>query len=871
MILKTNIRNMCISILILFIFNSSVPAAEWIDWNNNGSMDPYENPALSVETRVKDLLQRMTLEEKVSQMGDSSPAIQRLGIDRYKWWNECLHGVCANNQYTTVFPQAIGLASTWNPELIQEVASSISDEARALANLEQNHKYLTFWSPVVNMGRDPRWGRTQEGYGEDPCLVSRIGVAFVKGLQGNHSKYLKVISTPKHFAVNNEEQRRHTGSADVDEQILREYYLPAFKNCVIKGKAQSIMSAYNAVNGIPCSCNNKLLNEILRGEWGFDGYVVSDCGAIKDIYENHFYVETPEEAAALSVKGGTDINCLHTYQNHLVNAVAEGLLSEEHIDTAVSRLLAARFRLGMFDPQELVPYTQISSKTIDSKKHRELALQTARESIVLLKNENNFLPLNKNTKSVAVIGPNANICQFGDYSGKPSRAITPLEGIRNIVPEETKVNYAPGCILQGTKLPTIPAEYLVPQDEKYGQHGLKAEYFNNKDLSGKPVITRIDRQIDFDWAGGAPDGVINKNNYSFRWTGKLIAPASKTYKLSITTDDGVRFYLDGELLVDQWHMRGPTTDVVSKTLIAGQAYDIRIEYYENSGGASAHLGWEPLVNNPLIEAINICKKSDAVILMVGTDLSIESEGNDREYLGLPKDQKMLIKKIYEVNSNTVVVLINGSPLSINWTKENIPAIIEAWFPGEEGGNAIADVIFGNYNPGGKLPMTFYTSVDQLPPLDDYDITKGRTYMYLKEKPLFPFGYGLSYTKFKYTNLELNQRYLKTTEHVSISLYLENVGEYHGDEVVQLYVSDYKPSAAVPIKRLVDFKRINNLKPGEKKKITFTLPVEELSFYDVDKNKFVVKPGKFKLMVGSSSDDIRLKDSFEVMNKCPQTN
>jgi len=870
MILKTNIRNMCISILILFIFNSSVSATDWIDWNNNGSMDPYENPALSFETRVRDLLQRMTLEEKVSQMGDSSPAIQRLGIDRYKWWNECLHGVCGKAHKTTVFPQAIGLASTWNPDLIYEVAESISDEARALANIEESQQFLTFWSPVVNIGRDPRWGRTQEGYGEDPYLVSQLGVAFVRGLQGNHPKYLKVISTPKHFAVNNEEQRRHSGSADVDEQILREYYLPAFKSCVIKGKAQSIMSAYNAVNGIPCSCNNKLLNEILRKEWGFDGYVVSDCGAISDIYQEHYFVETAEEAAALSVIAGTDLNCLHTYQKFLVNAVEEGLITEEYIDIAVGRLFTARFRLGMFDPSEMVPYSQISSDVIDSKKHRELALQTAQESIVLLKNENNLLPLNKKIKSIAVIGPNANICQFGNYSGTPSKAISPLEGIKNIVSAETKVYYASGCILQGTKLPTIPAEYLVPQDEKYGQHGLKGEYFNNKNLLGKPMITRIDRQIDFDWAGGAPDDVINKDNFSVRWTGKLIAPASKIYKLSITTDDGVRLYLDGEFLVNQWHMRGPTTNVVSKKLKAGHPYDIRIEYYEETGGASAHLGWEPLLNDPLTEAINICKKSDAVILVVGTDLSIESEGNDREYLDLPKDQNILIKKIHKVNSNTVVVLVNGSPLSINWAKENIPAIIEAWFPGEEGGNAIADVIFGNYNPGGKLPMTFYTSVNQLPPFDDYDITKGRTYMYLKEKPLFPFGHGLSYTKFKYSNLELNQRNLKTTEQINISLYVENVGDYQGDEVVQLYAGDFKASVARPIRKLVGFKRIN-LKPGEKKKITFTLHVEELSFYDVDKKKFVVKPGKFKFEVGSSSDDIRLKDSFEVMNKCPQTN
>ena len=868
---KIRMKKLCVGLLIVIVLGCSPMAEEWIDWNKNGSMDPYENPDLSVEERDKDLIHRMTLEEKVSQMGDSAPAIERLGISKYKWWNECLHGVCGKAHKTTVFPQAIGLASTWNPDLIYEVAESISDEARALANIEENQQFLTFWSPVVNIGRDPRWGRTQEGYGEDPYLVSRLGVAFVRGLQGNHPKYLKVISTPKHFAVNNEEGRRHSGSAEVDERILREYYLPAFKACIVEGKAHSVMGAYNAINGIPCCCNKKLLTHILRDEWGFDGYVVSDCGAISDIYQEHHFVETAEEAAASSVIAGTDLNCLHTYQEFLVNAVVEGLITEEYIDIAVGRLFTARFRLGMFDPSEMVPYSQISSDVIDSKKHRELALRTAQESIVLLKNENNLLlPLNKKIKSIAVIGPNANICQFGNYSGTPSKAISPLEGIKNLVSAETKVYYAPGCLLQRNALPTIPTKYLVPIDANEGQHGLKGEYFNNMDFSGKPVLTRIDKQINFDYKGGSPDELIRKNNFSIRWSGKLIPPATKTYKISVTTDDGVRLYIDGELLVNQWHMRGPTTNVVSKKLKAGHPYDIRIEYYEETGGASAHLGWEPLTVDPLKEAINLAKKADAIIIVVGTDLIIEGEGNDRDNLDLPNDQKKLIKQISKVNSNSVVVLVNGSPLSINWTKENIPAILEAWFPGEEGGNAIADVIFGNYNPGGKLPMTFYTSVNQLPPFDDYDITKGRTYMYLKEKPLFPFGHGLSYTKFKYSNLELNQRNLETTEQINISLYVENVGDLQGDEVVQLYAGDFKASVARPIKELVGFKRIN-LKPGEKKKITFTLPVEELSFYDVDKKKFVVKPGKFKLMVGSSSDDIRLKDSFEVMNKCPQTN
>jgi len=826
----------------------------------------YLNPDQPIEKRVEDLLTRMTLEEKVSQMGNDAPAINRLEIPAYDWWNECLHGV-ARAGTATVFPQAIGMAATWDPDLIFKVASATSDEARAKYKKGENG--LTFWSPVVNIARDPRWGRTQEGYGEDPYLVSRIGVAFVKGLQGNDPEYLKIVSTPKHFIANNEEWRRHSGSAQIGERLLREYYLPAFKTCVEEGKAQSIMGAYNAVNGVPCCCEKKLLTDILRNEFGFDGYVVSDCWAIFDIYLNHHFVRTAEEAVALAVKAGCDLNCGDTYQDYLVKAVKDGLISEEIIDRAVGRLFKARFRLGMFDPSEKVSYNKISSEVIDSKEHRELALKTACESIVLLKNKGNLLPFDRDKiESIAVIGPNANVCQFGNYSGTPSKAVTPLEGIKNRATPKTSVYYAKGCEIPLGPFPSIQVENLIPPGAKKGQHGLKGEYFTNNSLYGKPALVRIDKEVNFDWSWGPPDKKIPGDNFSVRWTGKLVPPVSKTYRLSVIAQGLFRLFLDDSLLIDNLNGQAITAEditsreVISIELKAGHPYDIRMEYCEDRGVSLVSLGWDFVPAKDIEEAIKVAKKSDVAIVVVGTNLGIERESRDRANLDLPGFQKDLIKKISRANPKTAVVLINGSPLAINWTKEKVPAIIEVWFPGEEGGNAIADVLFGNYNPGGRLPLTFYKSVDQLPPFHCYNIREGRTYMYLKEEPLFPFGYGLSYTKFEYSNLQIKPKKLKLGSKVNISVDIKNVGTRKGEEVVQLYLKDVVSSVIRPDKELKGFKRIN-LKPGERRKISFALPVKELSFYDIKRKKFVVEAGTFEAMIGSSSEDIRLKDNFEV--------
>ncbi len=820
----------------------------------------YLNPDKPIAARVHDLISRMTLREKISQLGSDEPAIPRLGIRPYTFGTECLHGVVPTDPRvpTTVFPQAIGLASTWDPGLIHEVASAISDEGRALANRYDNKRYLTFFAPVINMARDPRWGRVQETYGEDPYLTSRIGVEFVKGLQGDNSRYLKVAATLKHFAVYSDEWGRHWSSANVSGGVLRDYYLPQFKACVEDANAQSVMVAFNSINGVPCTADKELLTGILRDEWGFHGYVISDAGGIRDLYSRHRYVRSPEEAAAVALKAGVDVDLRgSTYEGYLLKAVKEGLVSVKTIDRALARMLTVKFRLGMFDPPGMVPYTKIPYNVIESKAHRELALKAALESIVLLKNGNRLLPISKDLKSIAVIGPNAAVCQFGTYSGISSDSITPLQGIRNAVSPGTKVLYAKGCGIW----PTIQSKYLTPTGAKGGQHGWMGEYFDNKSLSGKPVVVRIDKEINFNWRWGTPDASIHRNNYSARWTATLTPPVTRAYQFQMNTDDGSRLYVDGKLLIDQWQDQSPHTYTASIKLEAGHPYKVEMDYFQDVDNASAHLGWdyEPSIQ----QAAEVAKEADLAIVFVGESRSVQEESHDRSHLRLPGVQESLIKEVYKANPETIVVLINGAPLSIGWAKANIPGIIEAWYPGEEGGRAIADVIFGNYNPSGKLPMTFYKSISQLPPFYNYDVRRGRTYMYLKEKPLFPFGYGLSYTNFKYSNLVIRPKSISPTGSVHVTVDVKNIGTREGTAVVELYVHDTAPGLRRPMKELEGFRRVS-LRPGETKIVTYVLTASQLAFYDGALKRWKVDPGKFNIMIGNSSADIRLTDSFEVL-------
>ena len=826
---------------------------------------PYKDTSLPIEKRVDDLISRMTLEEKVSQMMNAAKPIERLGIPEYEWWNEALHGV-ARAGYATVFPQAIALAATWDTDLMYRVADVISTEARAKNNEfvrkgeRGRYKGLTFWSPNINIFRDPRWGRGQETYGEDPYLTSRLGVAFVKGLQGDDPRYLKVVATPKHYAVHSgPEPERHSFDARAYERDLRETYLPAFRATVTEGRAASVMCAYNRTNDAPCCANKRLMTEILRGEWGFNGYVVSDCGAITDIWKGHNFAKSEAEASAVAVKAGTDLACGGEYAS-LIQAVKNGLITEREIDVALKRLMTARFRLGMFDPPEKVPFTRIPYSENDSPAHRELSLKAARESLVLLKNENNTLPLKKDIKSIAVIGPNADAPDvlLGNYNGQPSKSVTPLEGIRAKVSPATKVLYSAGMYPAGVFVETVAASALTEKGNG-SPAGLKGEYFNNRELKGEPALVRMDEQVNFNWGSSSPAAQVAEDNFSVRWTGKLMPPESGKYQLGFAGNGGVRVYLDGKLVVDELTNRRTRTITKEINLETGRAVDVRIEYFENANHyAAAKLVWSPpsAARNLREDALMKARQADVVIMVMGITPAVEGEemdvniegfrGGDRTDIALPKAQEDLIKEVHALGKPVVLVLIGGSALAINWADENVPAILEAWYPGEEGGTAIADVLFGDHNPSGRLPVTFYKSIAQLPPFEDYSM-QGRTYRYFKGEPLYPFGHGLSYTRFKYSNLKMSAQKVKAGESVEVSVDVQNVGTRGGDEVVELYVTDVAATVPVPIRSLQGVSHIF-LKPGETRRVSFTIAPRQLSLID-DNGRRVVEPGEFTVAVG----------------------
>lgn len=826
---------------------------------------PYQNTRLTVEQRVNDLVSRMTLEEKISQMMNDAAAVERLGIPRYNWWSECLHGV-ARAGLATVFPQAIGLAATWDTALMYQVATATSDEARA-----KHHEFvrrgkrgiyqgLTFWSPNVNLFRDPRWGRGMETYGEDPYLTGSLAVQFIKGLQGNDPRYLKVAATAKHYAVHSgPEPDRHTFNAVVDERDLRESYLPHFEASIREGGAFSVMCAYNRTLGDACCGSPLLLEKILRQEWGFAGYVVSDCGAITDIYRTHKVVTTAAEAAALSVKAGTDLECGSTFRS-LKEAVDKGLVSEAQLDTAVKKLFTARFKLGMFDPPELVPYARIPYSVVDGEEHRRLALRAARESIVLLKNEGNALPLRKNLRTVAVIGPNANDVEvlLGNYNGTPSHPVTPLQGIREKVSPNTRVLYAQGCDWAANLpfLELVPTSALFTSDGPERKNGLKSEYFNNRDFKGAPVFTRVDTTIDFNWWDGTPDKRIkDDDDFAVRWSGELVPPVSGTYVLGGYGLSGFRIYLQDKLLIQFANDHEAHKSYAKVTLEAGRTYPIRVEYFEKGGDAFMQLLWSVPGRDLEKEAVEAAREADVAIMVMGLSPRLEGEemrvdvegfkGGDRLDLKLPAVQEKLIQTVRGLGKPVVVVLLSGSAVAVNWADQHVPAIVEAWYAGQAAGTALADVLFGDVDPGGRLPVTFYRSVDQLPPFDDYNMA-GRTYRYFKGEPLYPFGHGLSYTIFKYSNLSLPKTVTQGRDAV-VSAEVQNVGGRAGDEVVQLYLRHVGAAVPAPIRSLQGFQRVS-LKVGERRKVQFTLTPSQLS--TLDKSfKGVLEPGTFEVSIG----------------------
>jgi beta-glucosidase len=820
----------------------------------------YQNTKLSTQERVENLLSLMTVEEKMAQMRYTSPAIPRLEIPEYNWWNESLHGV-ARAGYATVFPQSISIAASWDTELIHNVASVISDEARAKHHeferrgLRKIYQGLTFWSPNINIFRDPRWGRGHETYGEDPYLTGQMGMQFVKGLQGDDPNYLKVVATAKHFAVHSgPEPLRHGFDAKVSERDLRETYLPAFRTLVVDGGVYSVMGAYNRLLGEAC-CASPFLSGILRNEWGFKGYIVSDCWALADIWQNHKIAKDAAEAAAMAVKTGTDLECGDTY-NALPEAYKRGLVTEKDLDVCVGRLMTARMKLGMFDPDEKVAYAQIPFSVNDNPAHDKLARDAAQKSIVLLKNANRTLPLKKNLAKVAVIGPNADEIEslWGNYNGIPSHPVTILQGIKNKIAPQAEVLYAQGSELADgvSKLTPIPSIYLETEDGKQGALG---EYFANNKLEGQPLFTRIDDNIDFYWETGSPDPRLPVDDYSIRWTTYLKVPQTGEYEIGSWSMPSFTISFDGKEILKDNNEHLAFHNEKKVALEAGKKYKIQFEYKNYHGDGTASLLWATPKPNMLAEAVETARKSDVVVLVLGLNQRLEGEempievdgfkGGDRTHLNLPKPQENLMKAIKATGKPTVLVLLNGSALSINYAAENMDAILTAGYPGQQGGNAVADVLFGDYNPAGRLPVTYYKSVDQLPPFEDYSM-EGRTYRYFHQTPLYPFGFGLSYTSFAYSELTLPKE-LKMGEKVNVSVKVTNTGDRDGDEVVQLYLTDEKASTPRPIRSLEGFKRIS-LKKGESQVVSFVLEPRQLSMID-DKDKQVVEPGFFTITVG----------------------
>ena len=874
----------------------------------NTETPKYLNTDLDFKVRAADLVDRMTLEEKISQVGHESDAIPRFGISEYNWWNECLHGV-AGAGVATVFPQSIGMAASFDPDLMLEVATVISNEARAKHHeFVRNNDFgrlkgLTFWSPNINIFRDPRWGRGHETYGEDPYLAGQMGMPFVRGLQGNDEKYFKVVSTAKHYAVHNgPEAERHIFNAVPNARDLWETYLPAFYDLMVKANAYSIMGAYNRVDGESASASWMLLEDILRDKWGFEGFVVSDCGAIWNIYDDHKIVNSPEEAAAIGIRRGCDLNCGSVYKKYLLKAVQDGLVDESEIDLSLYRLMLARMKLGMFDPPEMVKYAQIPYEMNDTEEHSDLALTMAQKAMTLLKNDG-ILPLNiNNIKEIAVVGPNAvsEDVLLGNYNGLPSKPVNVLKGIQNAVGNKVKVTYAKACPLVtenaiGGIYQVVGSENLsTPDDQNNQVSGLKAEYFEGIEHKGNPIMVRIEKEVNHSWRNEGPTdtevarGIISEDNkvqpdsFSVRWTGKLTAPESGQYKIGMVANDGCKLFLNDKLLVEPWFKWNPEPTMAEIELEKDKQYDIKIEYVEKKNEAIAHFIWETpsgrerkktgasfQVANSVIEQV---KNADIAIFVGGLDAHWEGEElservgidgfykGDRTTIELPAIQIETLKTLQKTGTPIIMVLMAGSAIAFDGLEKDLPAILEAWYPGQRGGDAVADVLFGEYNPAGRLPVTFYKSTEDLGDFRDYNMkaNKGQTYRYFKGEPLYPFGHGLSYTSFEYSNLKIDKTIINEKDEINISVKVKNTGNYDGDEVVQVYVKDIESDKIMSVKQLREFERIS-LKKGEEKTLTFTLKAEEdLRYYDAFYKQYMVEPGDFEIQVGASSQDIRLQ-------------
>lgn len=807
-----------------------------------GNDEPaYKNKNLPISERVADLIKKMTLEEKIIMLGGTGFAtnpIERLGIPELKMADGPL-GVRIDK--ATAFPSGIAMASTWNPELIELLGSAIGRETRGKGR-------DVILAPCVNIARIPQGGRNFESFGEDPFLTSRFAVAYIKGVQNEN-----VAATVKHFAVNNQEYERDFVNVIIDERALNEIYLPSFKAAVQEANVLAVMSSYNKVNGPYASENDYLLVEKLKKEWGFQGLVMSDWGAV------HSSIPTFNCGLDLEMPDGKYLNMAA-----LLEDIKSGKLSEDKLNDKVSRILTVMFKLGLFEKQNIKNASLINNET-----HKNVAYDVEKEGIVLLKNNNNILPINKEVKSIAVIGPNGNVARTGGGGSSmvsPYSSVSILQGLINKLGDKVKIEFQPGVTFDGDAEPIANEYFYIKGTNK---HGLQAEYFDNMDLTGSPILKRIDNNIFFKWGGGSPAKEIKDDNFSVRWVGELEVPKSGEYTFDGGSDDGIRLFIDNNLVINDWSNHAYISAIYKMHLEKGKRYSIKLEYFENGGDAAITLGWRAPEEDISYEAIELAKNSELVILCLGTSSQYETEGKDRKDLILPNGQDELVKKILKVNKNVVVVLITGSPVLMNEWIDDVDAVVETWFGGEQLGNATADVLLGDYNPSGKLPVTFpkkwedcsafntYMKKDSVTEYSDGLYVGYRHFDKYNIEPLFHFGYGLSYTTFKYDNLTLSN---STPDVWEAEFTLTNTGKVEGTEIVQLYINDEECSVDRPEKELKGFNKVI-LKPGETKTVSFKVDKKMLSFYDVNTHDWKFEPGKFNFMIGSSSNDIRLKDNI----------
>jgi len=846
----------------------------------------YLDVKLPAEERAQDLVKRMTLEEKASQMVNQARAIPRLNVPAYDWWSEALHGVARDG--TTEFPEPIGLGATFDPDLIRQMATVIATEGRvkhAQALLKEHGESsifegLDFWAPNINIFRDPRWGRGQETYGEDPFLTARMGVAYVTGMQGDDPRYYRAISTPKHYAVHSgPEPTRHSADVEVSKHDELDTYLPAFRATVIEAKAGSVMCAYNSINGEPACANEFLLEDQLRNKWEFQGYVVSDCGAVIDIHGGHRYKPTQPEATAISVARGMDNECVdftfkvkddHDYRPY-IDAVKQGYLKESQLDTALVRLFTARMKLGMFDPPGMVPYTKIDQSELNSARNRELARKAAEESMVLLKNDG-VLPLQAGSK-IAVIGPLAKQTKvlLGNYNGTPTHTVSIFEGMQKEFAGAT-IQYVPGTQFLSHDADPVPGSALMNN----GKPGVKVSY-SKLDLSNvnrpeamTPVATRAALIVDAA-AVPVPAEAAGVRPLAIHFDGTLTAPETGDYNLGLKASGFFRLQLDGKNVTSSYGADPDEAKLGRVHLDAGKPAVLHVEYTPpENAPPNARLVWSKVDLTPQPEAISAAKNADVVVAVLGISSELEGEemqvsepgfkGGDRTLIDLPKPEQDLLEALVATGKPIVLVMTNGSALAVNWAKEHANAILEAWYPGEEGGTAVAETLSGKNNPGGRLPATFYTGVDQLPPFESYAM-KGRTYRYFEGTPLYPFGYGLSYTTFSYADLVLPQSPLKAGDPLRAEVTVTNTGKRGGDEVAQLYLN-FPEVKGAPIRALRAFRRVH-LEPGQSQKISFELKPRDLSMVS-EAGQPMIAEGKYSVSIGGGQPNLpSVAGSFRV--------